>query len=303
MATIIMDTMIGTQASLGSQTSQISRGFYAYGVTGRDDLALGNVYIALGAQSGIRFGGKHPSFNNLGVTQIQLVAQGAGQFRGNVIYELVSPGSFTQNTAYLIEDAGTLQQYDTRLLPVDGFSGARQPIWTAYDPNKDGGNAPTQAKKFSEPVPWDYVTMRLMRPVRTIRVTSTSFQRPPADISDATGYVNSDTWLGKKPGWWLITEASTTLSAFEGWFSVTATAYTKNNEDWQEFGILQQQQTGKFVKLDPAYVQKFSAKPYKPFLVEQGNGIVRACPFDWTSFTSLFGFSTRPGQVTTPNLA
>lgn len=289
--TILEDRLEGTAADLGSLGSAASRGFFAYGVEGRDDLAIYQMYNALRAK-GYAYGSQFPGITNLGLTRLVFESLGAGQFRGRAIYELVSPGAFSANSAVLIEDGGTIQQYTTRLMP-----GTKEPIWVDYSIKKTGSQS--QAKDtFDAKVPWDYVPMNLFRAVRTIRVTTTTYKVPPQDYSDAANLVNSDVWCGKKPGYWLITEARVSLSTYENWFVTSATAYTKVDEDWSEYGILQQQQTGRFVPLDDAYVKTFTSKPYKPKVVDRGNGIVRVCPYNWTSFRNIFGFSVRPGQHT-----
>lgn len=286
---ILMDRLDGTAADLGSIGSIATRGFYVTGVDGRDDLAIAQIYNALRAQ-GLVYGSRFPGILNLGLTRLIYEAQGAGQFRGRAVYELVTPGAFSANSAFLIEDGSVLQPYETRLLP-----GTRVPILVGYEASKEGASKSTK-DNFDAKVPDDYIPMRLLRPVRTIRVTSTTYRKPPSDVSLATGRVNKDQWCDLNPGFWLITEARTTLSTYENWYVVSATAYTKIDEDWSEYGILQQQQTGRFVPLDSGYVEKFTKRPYNinGKSVDRGNGIVRVCPYFATSFRAIFGFSVRP---------
>ncbi len=291
---ILLDRLDGTFASLGSQGASATRGGFAHYQPFSDQppnhaLVVGDVFARLRDQ-GLRFGSRHPSFSNMGLTRIEIEPLGAGQFRFVLIYEVVTVGQFTANSAYIIEDGSVTQTYTTTFMPV-----TRQPIRVAWNAKSRGGilteKEEREAGDSGEGIASDFVPMNLMRPVRTIQVSQIILGRPKFDSGDFVGYVNQDQWRGKPPGFWMLVEHRVRQSVYEGYFSVTATAFTKNTEDWSEFGVLQSTITGKKARIDDKAVEYAIKEKYSPMTLRKYNGFVRAMPYPWVSFRWLFGFS------------
>lgn len=297
MALIIQyDKIDGSLAEIGSQASRLSRGGFAYydPISSAPDpsIMLLDVYQKIRAD-GYRFGQQARGAPTLALTRMPIVPLGAGQFRFQLIYENVSPGNFTFNSAYLLEYGGMSQSYDTTFLP-----GSRIPIRVDYDPNQAG--APKDVK--FDKVPEDYVKMRLPRTLRYVRVTQVTFGQPKNNLQDYLNYVNSDYWQGRRKGFWRLDDANTRISRYEGYYQQVAVALSRNTEDWSEGGVLQHQQTGRYVPLDQSYVLDAFSKPYgyaggdSGYLDSNGsgfaryNGFVRVYPHPTVSFRQLFGF-------------
>lgn len=281
MPLVLLDDRIdGSVAELGSQGSIISRGGFAHYTPATDQPSdhagvIADVYNKIRA-NGNPFGSAHPRFGQLGLSRIPITPVGAGQFRYQLIYELRNPGSFGAASAYITEESSTIQNYTTTFMP-----GTREAIRVAF--SSDG--------KFPPDVPEDFVPMNLIRPVRTIRVTEVRFGQPKGNISSYVGYVNQDAWKGLPPGYWMLMEYATRANRMEGFYTTSATVYSKNLEDWSETGVLTNSITGKKAKIDKKDIQTVRTSKYQPQKIISYNGMVHVMPYPWTSFRQLLGFS------------
>lgn len=302
------DKVDGSVAEIGSKSSQLSRGGFAYydPVSSAPDpsIMLLDVYTKI-TQDGYRFGQQARGAANLALVRIPIVPLGAAQFRFQLIYENVSPGNFTFNSTYLLETGGVTQGYETTMLP-----GSRIPIRCSFDPNAGGA----QKGCVFDVVPEDYIRTKLSRTLRYVRITQIMFGKPKNNLEDYHNYVNSDFWQGRKKGFWRIDDASTRISRYEGFYQQVATMLTRNIEDWSEGRTLQHQQTGRYCPIDQnALLAAFSTpygtprstagikfqtaqEPNNGYMNTDGsgyagyNGFVRIYPFPTISFRALFGF-------------
>jgi hypothetical protein len=305
------DTLVGSELGITSTTETCSRGFVVDGCTAFNGDGSAALYGVLAAPGFPQLRTPHPYRPNLLLMEIQVQPISDTMVRANCIYQLPQ---YNGASAYIIEDNASLQSYTTTFLP-----GARTPIRTSWT---DNGTSDPYNKKLG--VPEDIVPMNLLRPVRSISVKQVilgrpkylqkpqgfndwfqSFQIPavqdapppsftgaaPAGIGPASfvGCVNKTPWLGLPAGFWLLTAFSTTISRFDGYYSTQATAITKNFEDWSEFGILQNKQTGRYVTVTESDVSKIRNSPYA-YGVFRGNGVVRVGAYPPTDFFGLFGF-------------
>lgn len=311
-------TIEGTGANLGYLQGQVATGFYASGLDPNltQSLHLDAVYMALQA-NGYFFGAANPSFPGMALRRIQMEPMGNSQYRGSLIYETVYP-DFAFQTAYIIEKSSTIQQFTTTFIP-----GSKEPITVGFKPKVVAGGqflGDATPSFPGDPIPTDYVHMTLIRPMRRISVTQIIVGTPPENGDGFVGFLNTDNWQYRYPAYWMLTDYNSTINRGSGFYTVTATALTKNTEDWSEFGVLQNSITGRYAPIDKAEVQTTLNKPYifpatlagtklfgkpgptLPFTpgdpaptfskssVYQGNGFVRACPYPGVSFTKLFGF-------------
>jgi hypothetical protein len=294
MPLVLLDDLIdGSMAEIGSQGSIVTRGGFAHYTPASDqpvDSAgvIADVYERIKG-NGKPFGSVHPRFPNLGLTRIPITPLGAGQFRYQLVYELVNPGSFGANSAYITEESSTIQNYTTTFMP-----GTREAIrvgFTTKDANFNPQGTSTYDQPAYETVPDDFVPMNLIRPVRTIRVTEVRFGKPKGNISSYVGYVNSDTWKGLPKGYWMLMEYATRSNRMEGFYTTAATVYSKNTEDWSETGVLTNTITGKKAKIADSDLKIVRTAQYQPQKIIKYNGLVHVMPYPWTSFRALLGFS------------
>jgi hypothetical protein len=288
---LIPDTIEGSGAEIGSQGSVVARGGYAHynPVTDQPSdnaTVIADVYEKI-RNSGNAFGSSHPRFKQLGLTRIPITPLGAGQFRYQLIYELTNPGSFGATSAYITEEGSTIQNYTTTFMP-----GTREAIRVDYKglTRANTGFGGTIILP-GQPIQEDFVPMNLVRPVRTIRVTQVKFGRPKGDISSYVGYVNQDQWKGLPRGYWMLMEYTTRANRMEGFYTTSATAYSKNLEDWSETGVLVNSITGKKAKIKDADIETVKKFKYEPQKIVRYDGLVHVMPYPWTSFRALLGFS------------
>jgi hypothetical protein len=214
-------------------------------------------------------------------------------------------------TVYTLTDDSYLVQTTSALVP-----GTRTPIRATYTDSSNSANT------FS-----DLVMMKFDRQARAIGVTALRYTRPSGGWQDRVGYVNNGDWpanfvttpsglgipgaeIGQttgrvtilqraattySTGFWKLTRYRTTWNQ-QGYTIVEAQAATKVFEDWSEYGVLQNRQTGRypFGGLDAGEAQgiidSLKGPAYTHGIIASGNGIVRVGPAPTTDFFSIFGF-------------
>lgn len=197
-----------------------------------------------------------------------------------MIYE--RPNPLFDPSIYVIRDDSYMASKQTNILP-----GSNKPIratWT--DPN-DPNNAIT-----------DNVLMSLLMPMRAITVTRTVYGTPPADLRTNIGRVNSVDWEGLPPGYWLLNRLVSDLVRYGGSYTFTASAITKNSEDWSEYGVLRDN-AGRYVQFSQADLTALRTMSYAYDVIPK-NGIVKVGPYKTVAFGAIFGFGDSSGTFLNP---
>lgn len=178
-------------------------------------------------------------------------------------------------SAFIVTDSSTLTSYQTDLLP-----GTRVPLRIPDTTIKGGGV-----------VGGDNVLFNFLRPIRKVGVAAVSYgvTKPSNGI---VGKVNAGLWNGKAQGFWLCDSWITSTSRFAGWYTLQASAITKEDEDWSESGMLIDRATGKRVELidSTATATAMMALAYAFGIIYANDGMIRVGPYKTQSFAPQFMF-------------
>lgn len=318
------DTLQGSEIEVTATTETAVRAFYIENlivIPGQESAALRSVFYAVDdkGQPFPQLRQAHPTNPNLLNLSVRVVPASDSSAWAYCNYQIpIYQGA----SAYIIEDSSSLQSITTNFLP-----GSRAPIRVGYDSTKDSGiEQAADDGDNSIIIPQDVVPMSLLRPVRSLTVRQIILGRPKylqkqtgfsdwfngfaipsppgtpppgftgaanAGVGPASfvGCVNSYPWLGLPTGYWLLTGFTSRLSKFDNYYETVATAITKNFEDWSEFGILRQKQTGRYVPVSNQELAKARNGGYS-YGVQQFQGVVRVGAYPPTDFTGIFGFSS-----------
>lgn len=210
-----------------------------------------------------------------------------------------SPAVFTASDDY------GLQQVTTSLFP-----GTWEPLSFSWkDPADPAAQNVTDTATMSFPIPLRKIVLSGWVANRDLDVYRPAFRM-----------VNSDTWRGLPPGYWLFagmhTErdaAASPLPAVDGGFQVPVDGpinratlnnslnnpdarfqssfqcITKVTEDWRQAEAFRSQHTGKLVTVPKTITDAARAKPYTYGVDANANGLIVVGLFQMTSFTALFG--------------
>lgn len=207
-----------TRVSVGAIT-----GIQTTGVP--DQLLLENAY---GAANMPLLGSAYPNNPQWICRSIRVVPISAYQCR---VYHTHSSTDWGQ-TLYLIRDSTTLEQVQTQVMPGPD----KTPFRIRYtDPDNPGNNIV------------DTLALGLTKTVRNLDITHISYGQPPTNIRPNVNYVSSATFLGLPLGFWKLTRFESDISVFAGSYQCTSSISTRGSEDWSEYGILRNSQTGRYV--------------------------------------------------------
>lgn len=277
MSTIIFDTIKGSlldvQSAPGSNIKQqVRTGIIKdLDVVGSSDAeVLNKAFDAITAA--VPFGTPHPRgdvgpFNRLILRPIESISN---MLRFEMVY---GTGAMSGNSAYLLRYSTVMQSYNTRFLPG---TGRNRRIATLDFKDPDTGKT----------VKANSINMTLMRPIRTISVTSIQTGAPEEGDDDMVNLVNNAPWQGKPRGYWLVTGYETAISFYQGYYQASATVMTKGNENWFEVGVLVDPTTGLPVKVDEAKLgAALKSYDYGVFPYE---GFVVVGPYETENFNVIF---------------
>lgn len=291
------DLIQGSEAELTPDVTRAKRIGLAKGIDmSVPSIALADLVNATGFP-GMR-SAIHPTKPWLILLRVHLV--GMSEHKGWVRVELeygTEQSEFTP-TVYTLTDDSYLIQSTTPLVP-----GTKTPIIATYTDSTNSANT------FS-----DLVMMKFDRQARAVGVTALRYTRPTGGWQDRVGYVNNDTWptnfvsvptpltggsasqraaTSYPMGYWKLTRYRTTWNR-QGYTLVEAQAATKVFEDWSEYGVLQNRQTGRYpfgALSDAATIMgSLTGAAYSHGIIAAGNGIVRVGPAPMTDFHDIFGF-------------
>lgn len=176
--------------------------------------------------------------------------------------------------AYIIRDRTGLAQIQTQKI------GGK---WLRMDYLKDG-----------VALPKDNLTIIVQRPMRSFQVTRIIAGEPSDTIRNAVGKANNATWKGLPVGYWLLTEVSTDLARYGGYYQLTISASTKVSEDWSTFGVMQNKNDGKFITATNAQLAALIATGYSYDITYADgsilSGVAKVGPYDLVDFSTVFGF-------------
>lgn len=202
-------------------------------------------------------------------------------------------------TSVLIEIASSLSTFTTNKQP-----GTQKPFVLSW--------VPSNTTKYPVGIPPDYVPINMLRPMRRVAVTQlragTMTIEAAQSYSESVGYVNQQHWMNKRPGAWIVSGASASISKYGGYIQRRIEAMTQGLDLWSHYGILRSSQTGRYAGGDAGTADDLNDKmvelvslPYAPKSCRYpaGNktmGVCRVDPYDWTNFNTIFGF----GAPSTP---
>jgi hypothetical protein len=193
--------------------------------------------------------------------------------RFQLVYE-TEVNAFTPFTSWLLRVSTRLVQERTNMIP-----GSRIPIRVAWQDDID-------PELF---VPEDYLTIEYERPHRIISLTSNTLNEPELGPSNLVGRVNDATWYGYPKGYVRIRSYDADTSDSGANWQQTAELETKIDEDWSVWGILQNKNTGRFVKVADEDISTVLAMAYIYGTTDIVNsGFIRVGPHKLTNFSSLF---------------
>lgn len=186
-----------------------------------------------------------------------------------------------QNSALIIDFHSYEQEYESNRIP-----GTREPILIP-DWFPKGG----QAGNFQMmPIKGDLAMVRFAYPMRQVSVSGIQQGKmPPPGTYDANaGGVNDKDFLGLPAGWWRFQDGDQKASVYNGYFQFSASAVTKNIEDWSRYEILYSQKYGIFAKVDPDDDKTLHQAKYKHGIMASVPGCIRIGPYPTLDFDSLF---------------
>ena len=264
------DTVEGSSIDYGYGQSAKIRGGLVTGITGDPATALDQCLFASGMPTlghQIIVGASSLIFRNLKATAVS-----GDTCRVQLVYD---NNTGLQPSAYTIDSRSFEQSFQTDLLP-----GTRQPLRVDLWTNPDDS---------SDKIPGDNVTFTFSRTMRVLSVSGLKYGNPPTTYEEKVGYANDAPWRGKPIGYWRITEGGTNISKYSGYYTYKLSALTQNDQDWSSIGVLVNKLNGRKAKIKPADLTTLLSSPYS-YGSSNVNGAIRVCPYQTTSFSSLFGF-------------
>lgn len=133
-------------------------------------------------------------------------------------------------SAWVIRKSARVSQTETSVVPGEGsainigFSGTISSVTRAIR---------ARPQRMTFPLP-----------VQEISATAIVLGSPTDDISEWVGYVNENTFYGRPPGHWLVTDGGSEVSVYSGYYTVFATVVARPGQDWSEYQFLQDPITG-----------------------------------------------------------
>lgn len=194
--------------------------------------------------------------------------------RVRILFEtsrLIGP---TPIETFAVEDTTNLGSGTTQLLPY------------ALTPLKVYGNAEDDDPENG---PKDIATIGLPIPMRSIVLYGLFEERPSEDILSVTRHVNHAEWQGLPKGYWLCSGPRTRWSNLDEMYRVSVAFTTKQEEDWSEYQILRDPDTGRPWPVDDELVEGLKEDEYEFGINHQYDGILKVGPFRAANFTSIFG--------------
>lgn len=225
-------------------------------------------------------GAAHPS--NPAFLLNRVVAEGINE-RSARLFLHYEPFSANAASALVITTGSRLTTYQTNLHP-----GSNKPLYVDVS---DGDNS----------IPADLVTFNLLKAQSTASVFKLQIGTiDPANAASQTakvGHVNSNTWLGRAKGSWLITDYEVVNSKYAGYYTTRATAMTAGPapQTWMTAAVLFQRQYGKYYwyegieddirsQIDGGYVYTADSN------VNSRLGWAVIGPYPLADFNAVFGF-------------
>jgi hypothetical protein len=292
MPTLTLDTVAGSYVEMAGQTggrvtrTGIVEGLPTAGVDPSDVLFLAGTATGMPA-----IGAAHPTRSNLILASIGVYGIAADIARVELNYE---PFGGAPGVSYVIEISSSAATYESNMMPK-----TKTPIAVKFTPA-------VPDKDFA--IPMGLVTMTMLRPLA--RVVVTQLRQGTLDVNTCAtfaanvGNVNNALWMKYPAGAWLITNAGAAVSKYSGTYQTRIEATRQGDDLWSYYGVLQNQQTGKFAYEEQqvgltsgtaAQLAALVAKPYAPLTMDPpsgtgSNGIVRVDPYAAINFSTLFGF-------------
>jgi len=275
MATIKWDTVEGSASSRGLLTSSRDVGGIVLGVdTSNPASALENALAAITAVHAI--GSTHPYQTTLTMQTIQM--RGVSGDAVRFVCQYASNFSTPFNATYIEEDSYMTDE-DTERIP---------------------GTSTYPKLSFTSPVPsdsldYDNLHFRMLVPHRGIRLYGIKGSAPSVDFKNAVGKVNSDVWQDLGVAHWLILKHRVTRAKTEGSYSYETSIAGRVLDDWRVPNKMINKHTGKSPKgITQADQDAVRNAAYAPLTTiypdgDDTKGVCAICPYEWTSFATLFG--------------
>ncbi|HEV7297936.1 MAG TPA: hypothetical protein VGN72_01120 [Tepidisphaeraceae bacterium] len=185
-------------------------------------------------------------------------------------------------TAYIVRDDAFLQQVETNLIPG------------TFVPIRVNWQNPSEA---TEKVPADNITFSFGIPIRAISISGLAYGSPNT-YQGSVGMVNAGTWAGKAAGHWRLDRYASEINKQEGTYTYNAMAVSRAYGDWSEWGVLRNQQTGRYIPIASADRTAALALAYSYGIIyptatpdTSNKGFVRVGPYQTTNFETIFGFT------------
>ena len=279
MAILTLDSVDGSQAEkFGNVGGRIVRTGIVRDVTSTDNPEM-LLWECLNVAGMPAMGSAHPA--NAAFLLQRVVAQGINT-RDARVFLHYEPFSANAASALVITTGSRLTPYQTNLHP-----GSNKPIYVDVNDGVDS-------------IPADLATFSLLKVQSTVSVFKLQIGTidPTAAATQAghVGKVNTNPWMGRSKGSWLITDYEVVNSRYAGWFSTRATAMTAGPapQTWMTASVLFQRQYGKYYWYEG--IQDDMA-PYLSNYVYTANldvnsrlGWAVIGPYPLTDFSAVFGF-------------
>lgn len=180
-----------------------------------------------------------------------------------------TPGS------YLFRRTSYTQNVRTNMIP-----GTHSPVENNWK-NTDDAN---------QQMALDYTLYEYEASFLNLQFSATIYGSPPPALEAAHNCVNHAPWYGYPRGYWRIRDVDLMTTNQGAAYQISASAVTQKLQDWSVWHIMQNKQTGKYVKVSEQTIQEMRDKPYiYGYFRIVDKGIVKIGPYAVVDFTAAFG--------------
>jgi hypothetical protein len=134
----------------------------------------------------------------------------------------------------------------------------------------------------------DIATLDGLDPCWVVEISGLTYGARSNNGRSIFGRVNSDSFMGLGPGYWLVTENETDISRYQSYFTFSFAAASRVTKDWSEITYLRSELTGKFIKPKDTDINILNGGNYVNDLV-QVDGASRVGRYPMAPFAPVFG--------------
>lgn len=140
-------------------------------------------------------------------------------------------------------------------------------------------------------VPADVGTAEILLPHRLVQVNVLTAGELPEDQGEKVGKVNETEWRGLPKGYWLVSDHTTNVSKYTGYYSRRLAAVSRVVEDWS-LRFFFRNPDGTYAQVLDATYTAVNALDYAygEIYDTAESGISRHGPYPLTDFEEFFGF-------------